>query len=125
MLLGGFALLAATIATVGIYGVLSYAVTRRTREIGIRLALGAPPPAVLSLVARRGVGLALAGTAAGLLGALALSRLLRGLLFGVGPSDPVTFAAAPLILVAVALVASYLPARRAARVDPMIALRSE
>jgi ABC-type antimicrobial peptide transport system permease subunit len=71
------------------------------------------------------VGLALAGTAAGLLGALALSRLLRSLLFGVGPSDPVTFAAAPLILVAVALVASYLPARRAARVDPMIALRSE
>ncbi len=125
VLLGLFAGLALLLASIGVHGLLSYTVAQRTREIGIRLALGAPPPAVLALVARRGLVLALAGTAAGLLGALALGRLLRSLLFGVGPSDPVTFAAAPLILVAVALVASYLPARRAARVDPMIALRSE
>jgi putative ABC transport system permease protein len=125
VLLGLFAGLALLLASIGVHGLLSYTVVQRTREIGIRLALGAPPPAVLALIARRGLALALAGTAAGLLGALALGRLLRSLLFGVGPSDPVTFAAAPLILVAVALVASYLPARRAARVDPMIALRSE
>jgi predicted permease len=125
ILLGLFAALALVLASIGVHGLLSYVVVQRTREIGIRLALGAPRPAVLGLVARRGVGLALAGTAAGLLGALALSRLLGSLLFGVGPTDPVTFVAAPAILVAVALVASYLPARRAARVDPMIALRSE
>jgi predicted lysophospholipase L1 biosynthesis ABC-type transport system permease subunit len=125
LLLGLFAALALVLASIGVHGLLSYTVVQRTREIGIRLALGAPPPAVLGLVARRGLVLALAGTAVGLLGALALSRLLRSLLFGVGPSDPVTFAAAPLILIAVAFVASYLPARRAARVDPMIALRSE
>jgi predicted permease len=125
VLLGLFATLALLLASIGVHGLLSYTVVQRTREIGIRLALGAPRPAVLGLVARQGVGLALAGTAAGLLGGLALSRLLRSLLFGVGPTDPVTFVAAPLILVAVTLVASYFPARRATRVDPMIALRSE
>jgi ABC-type antimicrobial peptide transport system permease subunit len=94
---------------------------QRTREIGIRLALAAPARAVLGMVAGRGLPLALAGAGAGLAGALALSRLLRGLLFGVGPTDPASFAAAPIILLAVAALASYFPARRAARVDPMIA----
>ena len=125
LLLGLFAALALALASIGVHGLLSYTVAQRTREIGIRLALGAPRQAVLGLIARQGLGLALGGTALGLLGALALTRLLRSLLFGVGPLDPIAFAAAPLILIAVALVASYLPARRAARVDPMISLRSE
>ncbi len=125
VLLGLFAVLALLLASVGVHGLLSYAVVQRTREIGIRLALGAPRAGVVGMVVGRGLALALAGAAVGLAGALGLSRLLRGLLFGVGPTDPVTFAAAPAVLLAVAALASYLPARRAARVDPMIALRSE
>jgi putative ABC transport system permease protein len=124
-LLGGFAAIALVLAAAGIYGVISYSVTQRTREIGIRLALGAGTQAVLRLVVTHGALLALFGLAIGVPAAFVLTRLLQGLLHGVSPTDPLTFAAVGLLLAAVALLASYLPARRATRVDPMIALRSE
>ncbi|HWB85427.1 MAG TPA: ABC transporter permease [Bryobacteraceae bacterium] len=110
-------------AAVGLYGVLSYAVARRTREIGVRIALGAEPREVVRMVVRHGLVMALAGIALGGVAALALTRLLGKLLFGVGPSDPLTFGAVALCLAAVALLASYLPARWAAHSDPMDALR--
>jgi putative ABC transport system permease protein len=122
-LLGIFAALA--LAAVGIYGVLSYAVSLRTNEIGIRIALGAQPRDIWNLIVGRGARLAFAGIALGLVGALALSRLLASMLFGVQPSDPATFAAVALLLAAVALLACYMPARRAMRVDPIVALRYE
>jgi putative ABC transport system permease protein len=125
LLLGGFAALAVVLACVGIHGVLSYAVTQRTRELGIRLALGAPRHRVLGQIVGQSLTLTLVGVGIGLLGALGLTRLLRGLLFGVAPTDPVVFAAAAVSLATVAVVASCLPARRASRVDPMVALRSE
>jgi ABC-type antimicrobial peptide transport system permease subunit len=111
------------LAAVGLYGVVSYAVTQRTQEIGIRMALGANRGGVIRLVLRQGLTLTLIGAAIGLAGAAAASRLLAQLMPGVQPGDPLMFAAASAVLVASALAASVLPARRAARVDPMIALR--
>lgn len=118
-----FGILALLLAAVGIYGVISYSVAQRTHEIGIRIALGAARADVLRLMLRRGMVLALGGVAAGLAGALALTRFLESLLFHVKTTDPGTFAAVPLILAAVALLATYIPARRAAKIDPMTALR--
>jgi ABC-type antimicrobial peptide transport system permease subunit len=125
LLLGLFAAVALTLAALGIYGVLSYAVTQRTREIGIRLALGAAPRDVLGLVLLQGVALVLAGVALGLIAALAVTRLLADLLYGVGATDAMTFIVIPLLLGSVALLACWIPARRATKVDPLIALRHE
>jgi putative ABC transport system permease protein len=124
-LMGGFALLALILAAVGIYGVMSYSVARRSHEIGIRLALGADRRDAFRLVVGQGLRLAALGGVAGVIGALALSRFIQSLLFGVGPSDPLTFAAVAVLLTLVALVAAAIPARRAARVNPIVALRSE
>ena len=110
---------------IGIYAVVSYAVTQRTQEIGIRMALGAQRTHVVALVLRQGVLLTAAGITLGLIGAAAGTRLLQGLLFGVTPLDTATFTAVSLTLLLVATLASYLPARRATKVDPMLALRSE
>lgn len=124
-LLTGFAVLAVVLAAVGIYGVMSYAVGRRTHEIGVRMALGARPAEVLGLVLRQGAGLVVAGLALGAVAAWGVSHGLEGLLYGVEPGDPLTFAAVAALLAASALAATLLPARRAARVDPVEALRSE
>jgi putative ABC transport system permease protein len=125
LLLAGFAGLALLLAVVGIYSVMSYSVSRRTHEIGIRMSLGASRADVLLLVVRQGMLLALAGSAVGIAGALVLSRLMTSLLYGVAPNDPITFASVSILLVIVALAASYIPARRAMRVEPMVALRHE
>jgi putative ABC transport system permease protein len=125
MLLTLFSGVALAIATVGIYGVISYSVARRSKEFGLRMALGASPLNVMSLVMRQGALLAFAGVVAGLAAALALTRLMSTLLFGIAPTDPPTFVAIPLLLTAVALLATYIPARRATRVDPMQSLRYE
>jgi putative ABC transport system permease protein len=124
-LLGTFAAIALALAAVGIYGVMSYVVTQRTREIGIRMALGARHSAVTQLIVRHGMSLAIGGLAIGTIIALALTRVLASMLYGASATDPATFAGVALLLGVVALVASYVPARRAAAVDPVIALRSE
>jgi ABC-type antimicrobial peptide transport system permease subunit len=125
VLLATFALVALSLGAVGIYGVVAYAVARRTREIGVRMALGARATDVLAMVLRSGGSLTAAGIALGTVAALAASRLLSGFLFGVTPSDPAVFIAVPALLGAVAVGASAIPARRAARVDPVVALRSD
>ena len=122
---GFFGVLAALLAAIGLYGVMAYAVARRTREIGIRLALGAQPVSVLWLVLREALGLALIGMVIGLGGALLATRLISSLLFGLTPTDPPTIAIAALLMLAVAALAGYLPAHRASRVDPLVALRHE
>jgi putative ABC transport system permease protein len=123
--LGVFASLALLLASVGLYGVIAYAVTQRTRELGVRMALGATRGHVLGLVLGQSARLALLGVAVGLAVALALGRVVATLLHGVEPTDPLTFVAVPAILAAVALLASFAPARRAARVDPLVAMRAE
>jgi len=125
LLLAAFAAAAALLSAVGIYGVMSYAVSKRTREIGVRMALGADPGRVVRLVVRQGMAVAVAGAAAGLVAALLLTRLMAGLLYGVGASDPATYLAVAVLLLSIALAASFIPAWRAARIDPMKALRAD
>ena len=125
VLIGVFAILALALAAVGIYGVMSYTVSQRRQEIGIRMALGAQPGNVQSMILGHSVKLTLIGVGLGLAGAFALVRFLTSLLFGVGAYDAVTFIGVPVLLAAVAIAASYLPARRAVRVDPIVALRYE
>lgn len=124
-LIGIFAMLALTLAAVGIYGVLSYTVSQRTQEIGIRMAVGAQGGDVQRLVLGHTLKLALTGIAIGLLASFVLARFLRTLLFGVTPYDPATMIAVTVLLLIVAIVAAYVPARRAVRVDALVALRCE
>ncbi len=125
LIVGGFAALALLLAGVGIYGVLSFSVVQRTHEIGVRVALGARRGSVVAMIVRQAAGWSLAGIAAGLIITLAAGRVLRSLLYGVSATDPAVFAAASMFLLAIGVLAGYIPARRAARVDPLIALRHE
>jgi len=124
-LLGLFASLALALAAAGIYGLLAFAVNRRTHEIGVRIALGAHPQNVLALIISQGMKLVVLGLAAGLVGSLMLTRLMSSLLFRVNPFDPLSLGAVTLLLAAIAALACFLPARRAMRVDPIVALRTE
>ena len=124
-LIGVFALLALVLASIGIFGVISYSVSQQTREIGVRIALGAKSREIQTMIVGRGMKLALVGVGIGLAGAWALSRFIVDLLFGVSATDPLIFTGMAILLVAVALLACYLPAFRASRVDPMVALRYE
>jgi putative ABC transport system permease protein len=124
-LLSAFAVAGLALTLIGIYGVISYSVGQRTQEIGIRVALGAQPESIFRLILGQGLRLALLGAVAGLLGAFAVTRLIAGELFGVKPADPATLIGTVLLMFLVASLASYLPARRATRVDPVIALRQE
>src|SRR4029079_5247173 len=123
MLIAVFAAVALVLAAVGIYGVMSYAVAQRTQEIGIRMALGAERRDILRMVLRHGSLMAVTGIGLGLMVALGLARLITSLLFQVSATDPPTFSVVPVVLIAVALLACYIPARRATRVDPLVALR--
>jgi putative ABC transport system permease protein len=125
LLLGTFAILAVLIAASGVYGVTAYSVTRRTHEIGVRVAMGARRDDIMRMMMAQGLRIVLLGIAGGLAGALALSRTLASFLFRTAPTDPLTFVAVSLLLLAVALMAVYIPARRATKVDPMVALRYE
>jgi len=125
ILLSAFAVLALLLASLGIYGVLAYFVAQHRNEIGVRLALGATPARILLLVLRKGMALTLLGVVIGLAASFVFTRLMTSLLFGVKAIDPLTFAAVPLLLAFVALLACWIPARRAAKVDPMVALRYE
>ena len=125
LLFGVFGAVALAMAAVGIYGVMNYAVSRRTHEIGIRMSLGASRADVLKLVFGQGIKQALAGTIAGCAGALLLSRLMVKMLYGVRPTDPLTFGAVVLVLAFAALLATFVPARKASQVEPMIALRND
>jgi putative ABC transport system permease protein len=124
-LIGLFGIVALLLATAGIFGVISYSVSCRTREFGVRVALGASPYSIRTMVLREGLKLAAIGLCVGGIGALALARFLKNQLYGIGAHDPITFVVAAAILIVVALFASYIPARRATRVDPMVALRYE
>jgi ABC-type antimicrobial peptide transport system permease subunit len=124
-LLGAFALLALVLACVGLYGLIAYSVSQRRHEFGVRVALGAAQSTIMRLVVGEGLYLAAVGVGIGLVVAVAATRLLVGLVVGVEPQDPVTFAAVTLVLVAATLLATYIPARRAARVDAMVALRTD
>jgi putative ABC transport system permease protein len=124
-LLGGFSMAALLLAAIGIYGVLAYSVSERTREIGVRMAIGADAGRIVGMVLGQGARFVLAGLVVGLAGALGISTLISSLLFKTGAQDPVAFLAGPGVLLAVALVAGYVPARRASRMDPMRALRVE
>jgi len=124
-MLGAFAVFAMILAAIGVYGAISYLVTQGAHDIGVRIALGASRSHILRMVVRRGMELAGIGIVCGLLGAAALTQVMASLLFGIGAHDVITFAAVPIFLAAVALVACYMPARRATRVDPMVALRDE
>jgi putative ABC transport system permease protein len=124
-MLGAFALFALILAAIGVYGVISYMVAQSTHDIGLRVALGAQPGNITSMVVRQGMELAFTGIVLGLAGAFGLTRLMATLLFGVGATDAVTFAVVPVLLIAIAFGATYIPARRATRIDPIVALRDE
>ena len=125
IVLGGFAALALLLSAIGIYGVLAYDVSLRTREIGIRGAIGASRPQIMRLIMRQAAGKIVAGSLLGLVSAVMLSRYIADLLYELSPTDPLAYASVTILLVAVALLASYLPARRAACIDPIRALRAE
>jgi ABC-type antimicrobial peptide transport system permease subunit len=124
-LLGGFAVLALVLAAIGLYGVIAYGVSQRTRELGVRIALGASAGDVVTMVLREALSLAVVGIVVGAAAAVAATRALRGLLYGVQPGDPATLGATAVLLAGVAIAAAYLPARRAASTDPVEALRAE